>query len=240
MAEQKQYPWLDTLAAGSTGYTTTATIVNFDVSFASAMPATVIAPAFSGSTASAAPSIPRVINIPPEINMYKVRIDLPDGHLYGIAKIMVQWSLQEWLLQQILFDLTTGDPKTGRLSVGFPRSEEAVNRIEQLAQVRSIILKSDTATLKKEVKRLEAYRDQVGHGIWITDNAGRWCVVVYKGNWEAGEWQGTSKRITPHAKPIDDADLAKSLEDIKKTIALTRNLGVEINAALAASPGKLP
>ena len=201
--------------AGSTGYTTTMPIV---------------------VTASTKPLILspglKTVEVPPEVKMFRIRTDLPDGHLLGISRIMVQWSLQEWLLQQILFDLTTGDPKLGRLSVGFPRSEDAVNRIEQLAGARGIVLEVDTRKLKREVKRLEKYRDQVGHGIWMLDDAGRWCVVVYSGNWEAGEWQGTSKRITPHAKPIDEADLAKHVGEIQQSIGLTRALATEVNAKL--------
>ena len=204
--------------AGSTGYTTSVAVT----SYASAMPATA--------------ATWKQVEVPPTVKMYPVRTDLPERLLLGIGRIMVCWSHQEWLLQQILFSLSTGDPKVGRLSVTFPRCEEAVTRIEQLAVVRSIIIKTDTSALKKEVKRLERYRDQVGHGIWIVDHANRWCAVVYSGNWEAGEWQGTSKRITPHAKPVDETDLDKHLVEIERAIALTKALAEEVRAANSPRP----
>jgi hypothetical protein len=172
--------------------------------------------------------------------MFKVATDLPPGLLVGIGRVMVHWSLQEWLLQQVVFDISTGDPKLGRIFVGFPRSEDAVNRIEQWAKARPLTLKTDTAALKKAVKKLEKYRDQIGHGIWIQDAWGRWCAIVYSGNWEAGEWQGTPKRVTPHAKPIDEADLAGHLAEIQNSIALTQVLRDEIKAALGSSQKKFP
>jgi hypothetical protein len=57
---------------------------------------------------------------------------------------------------------------------------------------------------------------------------------VYSGKWGPGQWQGISKRVTPHAKPIDEAELNKHISDIDKSIALTRTLQKEVKNALAA------
>ena len=169
----------------------------------------------------------------PAVKMYPPTLELSDALLRDIGKVMVRWSLQEWSLQQVLFDLTTGDPKTGRLSVGLPRANNAVERVEQLCEAKKIVLKTDTKALKKEVHRLEKVRDQIGHGVWIVDDSGGFCVVMYSGKWEPGnELAGSAKRITPQAKPIDEAMLTQLCTDIEASIEVTYALRTEIQAAL--------
>jgi len=174
--------------------------------------------------------------IPPQpvTKMYPLTVDLPEGHLKLIGKVMVQWSLQEWLLQHILFPLVTTDEAIARISVGTPRSSSVVERIEQICTAKNTPLKTDMAKLKHELARLERIRDQVGHGAWIVDDFGRYCAVVYSGNWEAGELQGTPKRVTPHAMPVDEAFLAKAIEDIKASIEITKALARETGVARSA------
>lgn len=170
----------------------------------------------------------------PVTKMFPLTVDLPEGHLRWIGKVMVQWSLQEWLLQHVLFPLVTADEAIARLSVGTPRSNNAVERIEQICKAKGISVETDFAKLKAELIRLEKLRDQVAHGVWILDDFGRYCAVVYSGNWEAGELQGTPKRVTPHAMPVDEAFLIKAVEDTKATIEITKLLAVETGVARAA------
>jgi hypothetical protein len=179
------------------------------------------------------------VQIAPVVKMYALTVDLPAPLLLGISKVAVHWAVEEWHLQQVLFALTTGDAKSGRVSIGFPRAENAVERIEQLCDLKGINVASNLKSLKVEAKRLEKLRDEVGHGVWIIDELGRYCVVVYAGNWGPGnEFAGTAKRITPHAKPIDAAALEATVNDISALIALTASLANEVDAALGALRGK--
>jgi hypothetical protein len=174
---------------------------------------------------------PRPETIPPVTKTFPLVVDLPEVHLLWIGKIIVQWSMQEWLLQHILFPLVTDNEAIARLTLGTPRSKDAVERIEQICKAKGVSLKTDFAKLKTELMRLEKLRDQIGHGAWVLDDFGRYYAVVYSGNWGAGELQGTSNRITPHAMPIDETFLSKTVEDIKATIELTKILAKETGVA---------
>lgn len=177
---------------------------------------------------------PQMVATRPITKTFPLTVDLPEQHLRWIGKVMVQWSLQEWLLQHILFPLVTPDEAVARLSVGTPRSNSVAERIEQICKAKGIAIKTDMGKLKQELSRLEKLRDQVGHGAWILDDFGRYCAVVYSGNWEAGEHQGTPKRVTPHAMPIDEAFLVKAVDDIKASIEITKALAVEAGVARRA------
>lgn len=182
---------------------------------------------------STAPA-PQPVTVPPVTKMFPLTVDLPEGYLRWIGKVMVLWSLQEWLLQHILFPLVTPDEAVARISVGTPRSYNVAERIEQICKTKGIMIRIDMGKLKQELTRLEKIRDQIGHGAWIIDDFGRYCAVVYSGNWEAGEYQGTPKRVTPHAMPIDEAFLTKVVDDIKATIEITKILAVEAGVARRA------
>src|SRR6266852_6337770 len=66
----------------------------------------------------------------PVTKIYPITVDLPERHLIGIAKVMLRWSVQEWLLQQVLFALVTADEGIARVTIATGRSKSVLDRIE--------------------------------------------------------------------------------------------------------------
>ena len=183
------------------------------------------------TTATTTAAVLDLVPPQPVTKSFDITVDLPEGHLRAIGRVMVRWTVQEWLLQRVLFSLITADERIARLSIATPRASSIVDKIEQICQTRNRSLKTEMTRLKTELTRLEKLRDQVGHGVWTRDDHGRYCAIVYAGNWEAGDLQGTPKRVTPHAKPIDETYLEKAVEDIQASIEVTKALAVEVRAA---------
>lgn len=164
--------------------------------------------------------------------VHPVIADLPDTYCIGIGRIIAHWSYQEWLLQQIINKLLKIGPKQGRIAIGSPRSKDCMKRIFQLVKAENIHVQTNLNDLSEKLKNAERQRDLVGHGIWLQDaNTGKIHIQDIAGKLQPpGQRKGISKRIVPKSEPIDESKLSKYTEDIKATIALTRQLEAEIDA----------
>jgi len=116
------------------------------------------------------------------------RTDLPQWLTFRIGQIIIEWSVLERELEELVRLLMDTDIRSGRITC---RRMNARTRVEVAANLMQAHIYQDKirASLLKEFKKLgndiaevtESKRDMVAHGLWAKSK-GKWSVLMLAGN----------------------------------------------------------
>ena len=161
---------------------------------------------------------------------------LPDEIAAGIGHVFVRWAYLEWTLKLMIYNLVGVDETVGRVVIGTGRSEDQVNKIEDLMTILGILPEPPLTSLKNALVKLEKSRDALAHGLWVKDpETGGLCIQDIGGKWNVGtKTPRVTKRMYPDIEPISKETLDKLLANIEAVIANVESLHANALAARSA------
>jgi hypothetical protein len=169
---------------------------------------------------------------------YNVVLNPPTPLAVAIAKIILHWSHQVWLLQQVTYALLDLDLPYGRIAVKDLRPEEQVAMIEELMVLYGLKTDLNLSELKLDLRRLKNLRDLVAHGAWIKNpDTGRILIQSTSGKWQPpNAGKAVSRRIIPEAQYATAHGLETIRKGIEETIMISQALLSNIEGQLLTLP----
>jgi hypothetical protein len=101
------------------------------------------------------------------VREYPLTLELPDGFLASIARIVTYWATAEWIQQGTLSRLLKMDKKELRVILGAPRVSGSASKITELVKSMDIAVTVNMLELTTKLRECESARNLLGHGVWL-------------------------------------------------------------------------
>lgn len=147
---------------------------------------------------------------------FPVRDKLPVKYSTEIGRIITRWSMIEWHLKRLAYDVLKTDPKSGRVAVREPRVGEYITMIEDLLSIRGIKTEIDWKGIKKELEDIESFRNKIAHGIWVTHHRTKNPILQETKGKHPGEKDATQKKARVNPKALNIT--LNNLQDYRRRV----------------------
>jgi hypothetical protein len=190
-----------------------------------------------------------------KIGWFDHRTDLPDCITIGIGQIVVEWSVLERELEELIRLLMDADIQHVRIVTNSMKAQTRLSAAQHLIEGHIINGKlkavdlTDLTVMSKDWfsdTGLQNKRDRFAHGLWAKDDATGWSVLRTRQKRVVVEFRDelslekTSRPTLPQPQPVIGQDLLDVAREISAASAALVSFCQRLEASLAPLRHKLP
>jgi len=151
-----------------------------------------------------------------------VTLDLEPEMNQAIGALAVKFSFLEWLVDHLVYDLIGTKTKPGRIAVSAGQTfEDRIAAAKRLLEVEEPGFHPTGRQLLNRIKRLQKFRNQLLHGIWVQDReTGKFALQLVR-----GQGRSRSRVIDPEKTVLEPDDIrheTRMIQDLTSELAELR------------------
>lgn len=160
---------------------------------------------------------------------------LPRNAAASMGRTIARYSLMDWYLSKMVFNLLGISIKQGRTAVRVPR-HQFLRTVKLLLAFHGVKVVIGAKEFRHAMEKAGAARNALAHSVFIKDSAKRLRIQLVSGTWNLGdEFEPVARSLQPETPLFDRAFLSAARRDVDAAYTMVLNLHKLVLIAVTAA-----